>query len=129
LAASRLIASAQDVSDGGLAVAITECCFDTGGQGCEVNLPVATGTSDITSAAMATLFGESAGQIVVSAAASNVDAVLAQAKAVVLPARVIVKTGGSSIVMKVDGQPAIEIAVREAEDTWATSIARKLARP
>jgi phosphoribosylformylglycinamidine synthase II len=129
LAASRLIASAQDVSDGGLAVAITECCFDTGGQGCEVNLPVATGTSDITSAAMATLFGESAGQIVVSAAASNVDAVLAQAKAAGVPARVIGKTGGSSIVMKVDGQPAIEIAVREAEDTWATSIARKLARP
>jgi hypothetical protein len=55
--------------------------------------------------------------------------VLAQAKAAGVPARVIGKTGGSSIVMKVDGQPAIEIAVREAEDTWATSIARKLARP
>jgi phosphoribosylformylglycinamidine synthase len=129
LAASRLIASAQDVSDGGLAVAITECCFDTGGQGCEVNLPFATGTSDITSAAMATLFGESAGQIVVSAAQANVDDVLARAKAAGVPARVIGKTGGSSIVVNVDGQLGIEVTVREAEDTWATSIARKLARP
>ncbi len=133
LAASRLIASAQDVSDGGLAVALAECCFDTGGQGCEVNLQSASAHAVVPSE-VATLFGESAGQVIVSAALSNVDEVLTRAKAAGVPAQVIGRTGGNAIVIRVDHAhaievPALEVTVREAEETWATAIARKLARP
>ena len=38
LADARLIRSAHDCSDGGLAVTLAECCFDTGGIGAEVSI-------------------------------------------------------------------------------------------
>ncbi|HEX7794382.1 MAG TPA: phosphoribosylformylglycinamidine synthase subunit PurL, partial [Vicinamibacterales bacterium] len=38
LASERLIRSAHDCSDGGLAVTLAECCFDTGGAGAEVSI-------------------------------------------------------------------------------------------
>ena len=38
LADERLIRSAHDCSDGGLAVTLAECAFDTGGIGAEVSL-------------------------------------------------------------------------------------------
>jgi phosphoribosylformylglycinamidine synthase len=121
--------SAQDVSDGGLAVALAECCFDTGGQGCEVNLPAADGEADLFPPVVRTLFGESAGQVIVSAASTQVDEVLKAAAAAGVPAQVIGRTGGSAIVIRVADQPAIDLPVQEAEETWATAIARKLARP
>jgi phosphoribosylformylglycinamidine synthase II len=140
LAASRLIASAQDVSEGGLAVALAECCFDTDGQGCEVNIPAAAGPEATVDAAaraaagllpptVGTLFGESAGQVIVSATLAHVAQVLARAEAAGVPARVIGKTGGQSIDIRVDNQVAIDVTVREAEETWSTAIANKLARP
>ncbi len=136
LAAGRLIRSAQDVSDGGLAVALAECCFDTGGQGCDVSIPAATGphavsasSAPLFSRVIATLFGESAGQVIVSAASEQRDEVLARAQAAGVPARVIGRTGGHAIAIRVDDEIAIEVTVREAEETWGTAIARKLARP
>ena len=41
--------SAHDCSDGGLAVTLAECAFDTGGIGCDVDLPAA-GAARVTSA-------------------------------------------------------------------------------
>src|SRR5262249_14424754 len=38
LATDRLMRSAHDCSDGGLAVTIAECCFDTNGMGAEVSI-------------------------------------------------------------------------------------------
>ena len=38
LADERLIRSAHDCSDGGLAVTLAECCFGTGGIGAEVSI-------------------------------------------------------------------------------------------
>ena len=38
LAEQRLMRSAHDCSDGGLAVTLAECCFDTGGIGAEVSI-------------------------------------------------------------------------------------------
>ena len=39
LASEKLIQSAHDISEGGFAVALAECCFDTGGRGADVDLP------------------------------------------------------------------------------------------
>src|SRR4029077_1758419 len=41
LAVARLLGSAHDCSDGGLAVTLAECCFDSGGIGAEIALDVA----------------------------------------------------------------------------------------
>jgi phosphoribosylformylglycinamidine (FGAM) synthase-like enzyme len=39
LASESVIRSAHDCSDGGFAIALAECCFDTGGIGAEVDVP------------------------------------------------------------------------------------------
>ena len=58
--------SAHDCSDGGLAVTLAECCFDSGGIGAEVSIDgVSVAKDDVTNRAAA-LFGESASRVVVS---------------------------------------------------------------
>ncbi len=56
-AASGLLRSAHDCSDGGLAVTLAECTFDTDGVGCDVDLPEVAGRVD------AALFSESASRV------------------------------------------------------------------
>ena len=45
-----------------------------------------------------------------------------------MPARIIGKTGGSSITIRVGGQAALTLSVAEAEHVWATSIEERLAK-
>ncbi|HET9705724.1 MAG TPA: phosphoribosylformylglycinamidine synthase subunit PurL [Vicinamibacterales bacterium] len=117
--------SAHDCSEGGLAVAIAECTFDTGGRlGAVVNVARADVADDY--AVNATLFGESASRIVVSAPRENVDAVLAAAAAADVPAVEIGTTGGDRIQISVDGTTVIDTRVAAAEDAWATAIEKKM---
>jgi len=61
LASERAILSAHDVSDGGLAVTVAECCFTPASLSAEVRLP-----GDLTGAEIA-LFGERGARAIVSA--------------------------------------------------------------
>ena len=64
-AGERLLRSAHDCSDGGLAVALAECAFGTGGIGAEVSIDaVAIARNDSINVA-AGLFGESASRVVI----------------------------------------------------------------
>ncbi len=74
----------------------------------------------------ATLFGESASRIVVSASDEKLPAVIAAAKAAGIPATVIGKTGGDRIRVTVDGTAAIDSLVADAEQAWATAIEQKM---
>ena len=76
---------------------------------------------------IATVAGESASRIVVSVAARHLEAVMAAATAVGVPAREIGRVGGDRIRISVDGQPAIDTAVAAAETAWATAIDKKMA--
>jgi phosphoribosylformylglycinamidine synthase II len=111
LIGAGLVRSAHDCSDGGLAVTLAESCFGTGGVGASVEL-----------AAAAELFSETASRIVVSAAASKENDVLAKAAAAGVPARRIGTTGGSRIVVSTARQKAIDVTVAEAEHVWSTAI-------
>jgi len=132
LIGARLIESAHDVSEGGLAVTLAECCFDTNGIGVSVDLPAAAGepwagASAVTSVAdEQTLFGESAPLVVVSARASQADAVLAKAKAAGVPARAIGRTGGSHVRVAIGGRDVLALTVAEAEHTWGTAIEARM---
>jgi phosphoribosylformylglycinamidine synthase subunit PurL len=133
LTAERLIRSAHDVSEGGVAVALAECCFDTGGRGAEVDLP--TLAADVTAANApgvpalhAALFGESMPQVLVSVDPAQADVVVERARAAGVPARVIGRTGGTDVIIRVAGQTALTVGVAEAEHEWSTSIERALAR-
>jgi phosphoribosylformylglycinamidine synthase len=128
LADARLIRSAHDCSDGGLAVALAECCFDTDGIGAEASLeavmvPEAPAFTDV-----ATLFGESASRAIVSVEPSRTTEVLQQAAAAGVPARVIGETGGNRLRIAVAGRVVVDVAVSDAEHVWATAIEQRFAR-
>ncbi|MDA1097195.1 MAG: phosphoribosylformylglycinamidine synthase subunit PurL, partial [Chloroflexi bacterium] len=87
-----LIRSAHDCAEGGLAVTLAECCFDTG-LGADVDIPevdaAATGFGDV-----AALFGESASRVVVAVAASQTAELQALAATAGVPATIIGRVGG-----------------------------------
>ncbi len=128
LASEALIRSAHDCSDGGLAVAIAECCFDTHGMGAEISIAGVRVANDARINEAAALYGESASRVVLSAAADAVTGILERAAASGVPARVIGQTGGNRLRIAVDGQMAIDMAVDEAEQLWSSAIESHFAR-
>ncbi len=123
LAAGSLLRSAHDCSDGGLAVTLAECAFDSGGIGCDVTLPAAAAGAGGLAAA---LFGEAASQIVVSAREADADRVAATAAAAGVPARVLGRTGGERLRFAIEGAPDAPVGVplAEAERAWSTGLSR-----
>ncbi len=87
LARAHVLSSAHDVSDGGMAVALAECCTtaqDGTLVGAHITLPAAgAGGTPVA----ATLFGEAPTRIIVSAAKDNADAVMNRAREAGVPAR------------------------------------------
>ena len=124
-AADGLLESAHDCAEGGLAVTLAECCFDSGGVGADVTVPLAgpdeSGRDDVAMAA--TLFGETASRVVVSVADSRTSQFLERAAAASVPARVIGRTGGSRFRLTVSETPAIDCLVAEIEQVWANGLA------
>jgi phosphoribosylformylglycinamidine synthase len=96
LAEAKLLRSAHDVSDGGLAVALAESCFaqaTLGQRGARVKLP-STGRRDVA------LFADRQGQVVLSAKQVNVAGIQAIATKHGLQATVIGEVGGSSLTIE-----------------------------
>lgn len=116
LAAIRkgLVKSAHDLSEGGLGVALAESCFGKE-LGAEVALESALRTDVL-------LFSESQSRILLSTAQEQAEAVLALAAELGVPAQVIGKTGGSSLVVKVNGAEAINASIQEVKAAWKDAI-------
>ena len=97
LARSRSLQSAHDVSMGGLAVALAECCTtapeEKGDVGARIDLPDPRHPIE----AMSLFFGEEPSRVIVSVRASEAAAVLAKAKAAGVPATELGVTGGHSL--------------------------------
>jgi phosphoribosylformylglycinamidine synthase len=104
LASRRLIASAQDVSDGGLAVALAECCF-AHGVGAHLQY---LGEVE--------LFSEDQGRVVVTCCDEDTDTVVALVADHRLAARPVGWTGGERLI--VDG--AIDASIAELRAAWET---------
>jgi len=131
-----LVESAHDCSEGGLAITLAECTFDTGwaagagaeagGLGVTAEVPVLADHGAFST--NAALFGESASRIVISVASRHVAAVMAAAKAAGVPARQIGRVGGRRIQLTVNGQTAVDSLVAHAELVWATAIENKMRR-
>ena len=96
-----VVASAHDCSEGGLAVALAECCIGQEEQamGAQVDLSAWAALPR-----RALLFGEAQGRVVVSTA--DADAVLATAKAHGVPAHIIgtVQSASAGLVISVEGK-------------------------
>jgi phosphoribosylformylglycinamidine synthase len=128
LADQRLLRSAHDCSDGGLAVTVAECCFDTVGIGAEISIDELRIAQDARINVAAALFGESASRVVVSVVPDDVPTTLERAAAAGVPAQVIGQTGGIRLRMVVGGRIAIDRPVDEAERAWSTAIERYFAK-
>ncbi len=125
-AAAGLLQSAHDCSDGGIAVALAECTFDTAGIGLNVDLPPENPADVNALQLIGTLFGESATRVVVSVRSEDRAAVLELAADAGVPAQFIGRTGGNRIMMSVSGVTAIDCSVAEAEAIWAESLTQAL---
>jgi phosphoribosylformylglycinamidine synthase len=131
--------SAHDCSEGGLAIALAEGTFDTGGLGVSADVTAvgAAGIALDSTPAVggldglsinATLFGESASRIVISCASRHLDAVMSAASEAEVTAREIGRVGGETIRLSVNGQVAIESKVADAEGAWANAIENRMSR-
>ena len=114
-----LVRSAHDSSDGGLAVALAECCFDNGGIGVDVDLGP---SKDSPLGLEASLFGETASLVVISAESGAESDLLKRAKAATIPMVVIGRTGGTRLYVRVNGEPTLDLEVEEAERIWSSAI-------
>jgi phosphoribosylformylglycinamidine synthase len=128
LANERLIHSAHDCSDGGLAVALAESCFDTEGMGAEVSISDVDVAREVALNTAAALFGESASRVLVSVVPEDTTAVLERAASLNVPARIIGQTGGNLLRIAVAGRMAIDISIHEAERVWNAAIERYFAK-
>jgi len=119
-ASAELIRSAHDCAEGGLAVTLAECCFDTP-FGAVVDLnQLASG--DTRFDAVATLFGESASRVVVSIGADHVDEFLTLVGREKVPVTRLGEVAGRAIRIAIDGIPVIEAPVVDAEHIWSTAV-------
>ncbi len=122
LASDRMVRSAHDCADGGLAVTLAECCFGTEGIGVEASVEGVDAPAAL--AVDATLFSESASRVVVSVDNSQVTEVLQRAASLGVPARVIGETGGNRIRLAVAGKTVVDLAVGDAERVWSSALER-----
>ncbi|MGA8810784.1 MAG: phosphoribosylformylglycinamidine synthase subunit PurL, partial [Thermoanaerobaculia bacterium] len=110
----RLLRSAHDISNGGLAIALAECTMD--GVGCHVELGDHTNVD-----AIALLFSESQARAIVST--SQAEAVLHLARHHGLPAMCIGRTELAAFLIERNGIPLIRTNVPELSRIWRTSFA------
>ena len=112
----RLVKSAHDVSEGGLAVALAECAAATDDPAAMIGARVSIGEGEPLAAA---LFGEAPSRVVITVAPADVDAVLARALAAGVPARALGETGGDRLVVSAGGGAIVDVdlgAVRDARE-------------
>jgi phosphoribosylformylglycinamidine synthase len=118
LAHRGILKSAHDCAEGGVAVTLAECCFETAGVGAVVDIPQASSDGGV-NLLSATLFGESASRVVISVSPDWTAEVLALAEAAGASALRIGSTGGTDLRISVAGTVAIECALKMAEARWA----------
>jgi phosphoribosylformylglycinamidine synthase len=122
-----LIESAHDCAEGGLAVTLSECCFDTP-FGVTAEVASVTDVPDHWRL-NATLFGESASRVVVSVRPQHVDAVQALARELDVRFTTIGRTGGARIRLSVDARTVVDVAAADAERAWSTAIGQRMTKP
>ena len=118
-----LLHSAHDCSDGGLAVALAECCFSTLGRGA-VGASIELTRGELSAEAL--LFGETPSRVIVSfdeSQRTRMERIAAQAGA---PFRVIGRAGGERLTINADGQEHVSQPLAELESLWRDSLGKRL---
>ena len=116
LEASRagLLKSAHDCSEGGLAVALAECCLMDARHQRGATLDLARAPSRRHLRSDARLFGESAGRIVVSCEPRHAEALQGLARTRGVAAGLLGRVGGAWLSLP----PWLQVSVDELDDAW-----------
>jgi len=113
-----LVKSAHDCSEGGLAVALAECCFNPEKLfGAKIALN-ADDTSPTT-----VLFNESQSRIVISVAPENLDTTISMLRERDVPFQHLGKVGGDQLQIQVNDQKFAWL-IADLYDDWWNSIGR-----
>jgi phosphoribosylformylglycinamidine synthase len=111
-----LLRSAHDISEGGLAVCVTECAFFGKDRiGCTLYLQDQIGSD-------ALLFGESQSRIVVTTKPENKKALIKIAEDRNVPIEEIGTTGGKNITIYHNEKKIIDLPVKKSYTTWKQAI-------
>jgi phosphoribosylformylglycinamidine synthase len=121
LHAARLLLSAHDIANGGLAVALAECAMDAAG--CVVDL---SGHADDLDA-VSLLFSESQGRAILSIRGGDVQHVLEMAKRRGVPATRIGTIGGNVLAVRRNGVELVETGITSMRAIWRGAFAALLA--
>ena len=122
LASERVISSAHDVSDGGLAVTLAESCFDTDGLSADITISARASADPAESA----LFGERGARVVVTAAAASlarINQIAAQYKVSVQPIGTVVR---SEFRIQYNGSPVIQGSLESFQQPWSDSLQKAI---
>ncbi len=114
--------SAHDCSDGGIAVALAESCFSSlnrAGIGADVEMEGSLPATTL-------LFSESPSRIVISFAESAREAIEDIARRRDCPFAILGRVSGSRLRITTAGATIIDSAVERLENTWRTSLSKKL---
>ncbi|MFZ5767823.1 MAG: phosphoribosylformylglycinamidine synthase subunit PurL [Bacillota bacterium] len=120
-----ILASAHDVSDGGLAVALAESCFASAHDrygalyGVEVDIPAAGGVR-----VDAVLFGESTGRVVVSCRPGDWPRLDRLSRAVGVLAQPVGWVRGERLRLRVNGRLLVDVPVGDLREAWLRAIPR-----
>ncbi len=117
-----LVASAHDLSDGGLAVALAECCFGPEKVGARLSI-----ASDQPS--HVALFHEAPSRVLVSVSADQVDTVLQIASRHAVESPIVGETIADEFVVELNGTEAFRASVAELYAVWDTALERMLESP
>jgi len=112
----RLLLSAHDLSEGGLAICTAECAFLSPDKiGCSLSLSESMRTD-------ALLFGESQSRILVTVDKTNLERLLILSQEFGVPLNILGKTGGDRLIFFHKNKKVIDTAVKDAFDIWEQCI-------
>src|SRR5712671_2063265 len=121
-AEAGLLRSAHDCADGGLAIALAECCFSSLNRevyGADIDI---TGDYDV----VTRLFSESPSRIIISfdeSALGDIEEIVAAAGC---PMTLLGNVGADRLRIESDGDEVIQLDVSEMESAWRSSLKNKL---
>jgi phosphoribosylformylglycinamidine synthase len=121
-AEAGLLRSAHDCADGGLAIALAECCFSSLNRevfGADIDI---TGDYDLATR----LFSETPSRIIISfdeSALGDIEEIVAAASC---PMTLLGNVGSDRLRIESDGEEVIQLDVAEIEKAWRSSLKDKL---
>ena len=115
----RILKSAHDCADGGLAITLAESCI-LGGVGADVKLTANCSAS-------AALFAETQSRIVVTVASDDLGALREIVDECRGECTILGKTGGNAMRITVNDVEVVSVAVSQIESTWRNAIPNKMA--